>query len=81
MIKTGLLSTFLLMMTLASSGAQKSPYKVFSPDGSLELLVEVDNNIGWTLKQTGNVIATSPSIAMELEKEGILGHRPCYSNG
>lgn len=64
-----------LTMALAPSKAQQPSYQVASPDGSLELSVKVDERIGWTLKQNGLVVATSPSIAMELEREGVLGHQ------
>src|SRR5690606_35396444 len=43
--------------------------------GSMELTVKVDESIGWTLKQNGQEVVTSPSIAMDLEREGLLGHQ------
>jgi alpha-glucosidase len=75
MKKICLLSTLLLTIALSLSGAQKSPFSVSSPDGSLALIVNVDEHMSWTLKKHGEVVATSPAMAMELEKENVLGHQ------
>jgi alpha-glucosidase len=75
MKKICLLSALLLTITLTLSGAQKTLLNVSSPDGSLALTVNVDEHIGWTLKKNGEVVATSPTIAMTLERENVLGYQ------
>lgn len=75
MKKIYLLSTLLFTIALTLTSAQKAPFNVSSPDGSLALTVTVDEHISWTLKKQGEVVATSPAMAMELGKGNVLGHQ------
>src|SRR5690554_2306961 len=76
MKKNLLLVIFALLFSLTTYGSQQTDYKVSSPDGTLQLVVSVDKEIGWVLSKSENVVANSPSISMELEKRGILGQNP-----
>lgn len=71
-----LLVIFIFPFLLITYGSQKTDYKVSSPDGTMELSVNVDNEIGWELTKNGDLVASSPSISMELEKRGVLGKNP-----
>lgn len=76
MKKNLLLVIFALLFSLTTYGRQQTDYEVSSPDGTLQLVVSVDKEIGWVLSKSENVVANSPSISMELEKRGILGQNP-----
>lgn len=70
------LAIFIFLFSFTISARENSRYKLSSPDGTMELVVYIDKNIGWVLTKDEYEVANSPSIYMELEKRGVLGQDP-----
>lgn len=56
--------------------AAEQELPVSSPSGRLELVVKVDQGIGWTLYYEKEVVSSSPGMALHLEEYGVLGAQP-----
>src|SRR5690554_3950287 len=56
--------------------AAEQELPVSSPSGRLELVVKVDQGIGWTLYYEKEVVSTSPGMELHLEEYGVLGAQP-----
>lgn len=70
------LAIFIFLFSFTISARENSRYKLSSPDGTMELVVYIDKNIGWVLTKDEYEVANSPSIYVELEKRGVLGQDP-----
>src|SRR5690554_7668552 len=56
--------------------AAEQELPVSSPSGRLELVVKVDQGIGWTLYYEKEVVSSSLGMALHLEEYGVLGAQP-----
>ncbi|WP_025007095.1 glycoside hydrolase family 97 protein [Marinilabilia salmonicolor] len=53
-----------------------SPYEVTSPDGSIKVSVNIDEEISWILSMNGGCIAGPQAVALDLGQNGVLGKDP-----
>ena len=68
-----LLTAAMMLPVMTSAGEQ---YRLSSPDGALELVVEVGENIAYSLSHDGGEILGPSPVSMTLEDGTVYGLRP-----
>lgn len=76
MKKICLFTILIFTQSLVQANDKADTYKLLSPDRTMELAVDVAENISWSIISDNSVIVSSPAIALELENHGILGQSP-----
>lgn len=76
MKKICLFTILIFTLSLVQANCKTDTYKLLSPDGTMELAVELAENISWSIKSDNRVIVSSPAVALELENHGIMGQSP-----
>lgn len=76
MTKKHFLLIISIFLSVLAYSSPKDSYKISSPDGTINLAINIDKEIGWVLTKGSAIVANSPSISMELEQRGVLGLNP-----
>ncbi len=81
MKSTLLFTIYLFLAFYSSTGAQQNEVlKLNSPNGKLEVSIAITDEIAWSLRLNGDLIAGPSSVALELEEYGVLGENPKLNN-
>ncbi len=75
-MKKNIFITLVIFIGSLQLFASNKNYTLHSPDESLKLEINVDGAVSWKLFKSGEEVVSSPTISMELQKEGVLGKSP-----
>lgn len=70
------LTALFLLLTFTLNGQKSRNLEGKSPDGNIGLMVEIGNNIQWSVIQKGEIIIAPSAISMHTESGEIIGLNP-----
>ena len=70
----------IVFVSISSYAKKEKEFNLTSPNKTLQVTIKINDQISWILKVNGTVVAGPSTMALEVEKYGVLGQNPVLRN-